>query len=113
MVDHALDAHTLLAKDHISARIIDMYSIKPLDTILLQKCINETKAIITVEEHSIIGGLGSAVAEQLAEGKKHIPFTRMGIRDKFCESGDPKDLMKKYGLTGEHIAETAKQLLKK
>ena len=88
-----------------------MHTIKPLDKKLVIKCAKETGAIITAEEHSIIGGLGSAVAETLAEKNFTFKFRRMGIKDVFCESGDPKDLLEKYGLNEKHIIKNVKELV--
>ena len=114
MVDPAIDAYKILKKQGISANIIDMYTIKPLDEKLILKCIKETGHIITIEEHSIIGGLGGAVAETLAESNtvKDFRFKRMGIMDQFCESGDPKDLLEKYSLNKKHIVKQVKNILK-
>ena len=112
MVQPAIEAHDTLRKQGIHARVIDMHTIKPLDERLVIKCAKETNAIITVEEHSIIGGLGSAVAETLADQGKTTKFMRMGIKDKFCESGDAHDLLDKYGLTAEHIVKNVKKLVK-
>lgn len=112
MVDYALDARKLLSKEGIKARVIDMHTIKPIDKKLVLKCAKETNAMLTSEEHSIIGGLGSAVSEILAEKGCSCKFRRTGIQDMFCESGEPKDLFAKYGLSADHIAKTAKELLK-
>ena len=112
MVDPALDAHKNLLKKGIHTQVIDMHTIKPLDEHLIQKCARKTGAIITVEEHSIIGGLGSAVAEVLADRRAGVRFTRMGIRDMFCESGDPEDLLEKYALNAKHMVKTVTSLLK-
>jgi len=111
MVDPVIDAQKRLKKQGIQARIIDMHTIKPLDKKLVIKCAKETGAIITAEEHSIIGGLGSAVAETLAEENFSVKFRRMGIKDVFCESGDPKDLLEKYGLNEKHIIKNTKELV--
>jgi transketolase len=111
MIDHSLDARELLLKEGITARVIDMHTIKPIDKNLIKKCSKETNAIITVEEHSIIGGLGSAVSEILAENNCSCRFIRMGIQDMFCESGEPNKLFSKYGLSVNHIVKTAKKLL--
>jgi len=111
MVDPVIDAQKRLKKQGIQARIIDMHTIKPLDKKLVIKCAKETGAIITAEEHSIIGGLGSAVAETLAEENFSVKFRRMGIKDVFCESGDPKDLLEKYGLNEKHIIKNIKELV--
>lgn len=111
MVDAALDAGNMLSKQGISARIIDMHTIKPLDKKTVLRCVKETNAIITCEEHSIIGGLGSAISEILAENNCGCQFKRMGVKDIFCESGDPKQLLKKYGLDADHIASSVKKML--
>ncbi len=112
MVDPAIDARKTLLKQGINAQLIDMHTIKPLDEKLVIKCAKETGAIITAEEHSIIGGLGGAIAETLAENSLPVRFRRMGIKDRFCESGEPKDLLEKYGLNEKHIVKNVKDLLK-
>jgi transketolase len=112
MVDPALDARKILKSKGIETRIVDMHTIKPIDKKLILKCAKETGAIITTEEHSIIGGLGSAVAETLIDNNISIKFYRMGINDRFCESGDPKDLLDKYGLNQKHMVKNAIKLLK-
>jgi transketolase len=89
-----------------------MHTVKPLDNNLLIKCAKETNAIITAEEHSVIGGLGGAVAETLAENNINTKFYRMGIRDVFCESGSPVDLLEKYKLNQKHMVLFAKKMLK-
>jgi len=113
MVDQALEAQNILSKQGVGTRVVDMHTIKPLDKKLVLKCAKETKAIITIEEHSIIGGLGSAVAETLMEEGCKIKFMRMGIKDMFCESGEPKDLLEKYELNEKHIVKNVKQMMKK
>ena len=112
MVEPALEARKTLLKHGIKARVIDMHTIKPLDEKLVIKCAKETNAIITAEEHSIIGGLGAAVAEVLAENSTSIKFLRMGIKDVFCESGSPPDLLEKYELNEKHMIKNAKKMLK-
>jgi len=112
MVEPALEAQETLKKEGIKTRVIDMHTIKPLDEKLVKKCAKETNAIITAEEHSVIGGLGAAVAELLAEENISTKFYRMGIRDIFCESGDPVDLLEKYELNCKYIVRKAKKLLK-
>jgi len=112
MVDPAIDARKTLLKQGINARVIDMHTIKPLDEKLVIKCARETGAIITAEEHSVIGGLGGAIAETLAEKSCPVRFRRIGIKDRFCESGEPKDLLEKYGLNERHIVKNIKDLLK-
>lgn len=111
MVEPALEAQKILKKDKISARVIDMHTLKPLDEKLILKCAKETNAIITAEEHSIIGGLGAAVAEILADKNIDIKFHRMGIKDIFCESGSPSDLLEKYQLNEKHMVKFAKKLV--
>jgi transketolase len=113
MVEPALEARKMLNKHGISARVIDMHTIKPLDENLVLKCARETSAIITAEEHSIIGGLGAAVAELLAEKNIKTMFYRMGIRDVFCESGSPAELWDKYELNEKHMVKRAQKILKK
>ena len=112
MVEPALEAKKTLIKQGIDACVIDMHTIKPLDTQLVLKYAKKTNGIITAEEHSIIGGLGAAVAETLIEKSISIKFLRMGIKDKFCESGDPVDLLEKYELNSKHMVKKAKKLLK-
>lgn len=112
MVETAIQAKKSLSQQGISARIIDMFTIKPLDEKLIIKCAKDTKAIITAEEHSIIGGLGAAVAEILAESSFKTKFLRMGIKDVFCESGSPVDLLEKYELNEKFMIKNAKDLLK-
>jgi transketolase len=112
MVDQAVDAQEKLSKEGVSARVIDMHTIKPLDEKLVLQCARETKAIVTIEEHSIIGGLGGAVSEVLAENGSPVQFKRMGVQDMFCESGEPEELFEKYGLSTPHITKTVKKLLK-
>ena len=112
MVEPSIDASNDLKKQGIDARVIDMHTIKPLDKKLVIKAAKETGAIITAEEHSIIGGLGSAVAETLADENINCKFLRMGIKDIFCESGEPADLLEKYELNEKHIVKKAKTLLK-
>jgi transketolase len=112
MVDTAIDAHNILLKQGIKARIIDMHTLKPLDTNIVIKCAKETNGIITAEEHSIIGGLGSAVAETFVDNGISMPLKRMGIKDVFCESGAPADLLEKYELNEKYIVKNIKTLLK-
>lgn len=112
MVEPALEARKDLKKYGIEAKVVDMHTIKPLDEKLVKKCAKETNAIITAEEHSIIGGLGAAVSETITENNICIKFKRMGIKDVFCESGSPPDLLEKYELNKEHMIKYAKNLLK-
>jgi transketolase len=102
MVDAALEAYNLLAEKGIKVRVIDMHTIKPIDKDAIIKAAEETKVIITAEEHSIIGGLGSAVCEVVCENHP-VPVLRVGIKDTFGESGKPAELLKAYELTAEDI----------
>lgn len=108
MVSLALEAAEMLQKDGVDARVINIHTIKPIDKELIIKAAKETGAIITAEEHNIIGGLGSAVAEVLVENYPAV-MERVGVRDTFGESGDGDELLRKYGLTSEKIAEAAKK----
>lgn len=109
-VARALDAADLLSKDGIAARVVNMSTLKPLDTELLVRCAHETGCFVTAEDHNIYGGLGSAVAEALAQTKP-CPIEMIGVRDTFGESGEPDELAEKYGLTGPHIANAARQVM--
>lgn len=110
MVNEALIAADMLKEENINARVINMSTIKPIDTDLIIKAAKETKAIVTAEEHSIIGGLGSAVSEVVSE---NCPVTvkKVGINDSFGESGTPNELLEKYGLTAKNIVEKVKEAL--
>lgn len=107
MVGEALKAREILAADGISARVINIHTIKPLDKEIIAKAANETGAIVTCEEHYIMGGLGSAVCEAVCESIP-VPVKFIGT-DRFGKSGKPAELFKEYGLTAENIAKTAKE----
>ena len=107
-VTEALKAQEILRNEGINVRVIDMHTIKPIDQELIIKCAKETSKIITVEDHSIIGGLGTAICEVLAE-KYPTKVIRMGINDVFGESGKAEELIKKYKIDSESIVETVKQ----
>jgi len=107
-VGEALGAAEKLAADGISARVINIHTIKPIDEDIIVKAAKETKKIFTVEEHSVIGGLGSAVAEVLAE-KANAPLKRIGVNDVFGESGPAVKLLEKYGLDAAGIYKTVKE----
>jgi transketolase len=106
----SVDAAELLAKQGIEARIIDMHTIKPLDAAAIRKAARETGAVMTVEEHNITGGLGSAVAEVLVE-EARVPFLRHGIPDEFVPVGPPAALYAHYKLDATGIARKAKAFL--
>ena len=110
MVQSALLAADMLAKENISARVVNMHTIKPIDEELVLKCAKETGAILTCEEHSIIGGLGSAVSEYLS-GVLPIPVMRVGVNDEFGRSGKADQVMEAYGLSAENIVARAKELI--
>ena len=110
MVMAALEAAKTLAAEGIQARVINMASVKPLDEAAVVSASKETGAIVTCEEHSIIGGLGSAVAEVLAE-QAPAPLERVGVKDTFGESGKPKELLAKYGLTADDVAAAARRVV--
>lgn len=111
MVYKALEASRQLAAEGINARVIDMYSIKPIDEDAILNAAEETKGIITVEDHNVIGGLGSAVSEVVASS---VParVLRIGVQDKFGRSGTAQELFHAYGLTANHIVIKAKELLR-
>lgn len=110
MTHEAVKAVEILKKDGINARLINIHTIKPIDKDIIVKASKETGHIITVEEHSIIGGLGSAVAEVLSE-EAPCKLTRMGVNDVFGQSGKPYELLDLYGLTDGHIAQKVKEIL--
>jgi transketolase len=110
MVALALDAADELAREGIQARVLDMHTVKPLDGEAIQRAAEETGAIVTAEDHSIIGGLGGAVAEFLAEHAP-VPMARVGIPDTFCRSGDPAELFPMYGMAVPDIVAAAKRVL--
>lgn len=109
-VARSLDAATRLQHQGISARVVNMSTIKPLDTTLLAHCAKETGCFVTAEDHNIHGGLGGAVAEALARSCP-CPMELIGVADTFGESGEPEELAQKYELTGFHISEAAKRVL--
>lgn len=111
MVHKALEAAELLAAQGISARVVDLHTIKPIDRALIAQCTRETGAILTVEEHSIYGGLGSAVAEVVVADCP-VPMEFAGMTD-YAESGDYEALLTKYGLDAAAIAEKAKSAIAK
>ena len=107
MVHLALEAREMLAAEDISARVVNIHTVKPLDSDLIAKCARETGAIVTAEEHSVIGGLGGAVAECVAETCP-VPVLRVGVEDKYGRSGKVPELLELYGLTSANIAAKAK-----
>ena len=106
MVQYALEAAGILEQDGVNARVIDMHTIKPIDREIIIKAAKETGCIVTAEEHTILGGLGSAVAEVVCD-EYPVPVKMVGIKDKFGKSGKPDELLKRYGLTAENIVKKA------
>ena len=114
-VKMALDAANILQQDGISCRVIDCFSIKPIDRDLLEKSARETGSIVTCEEHNIIGGFGSAVSEVVSESYP-VPIRRIGVQDKFGESARDNEipqLLEKHGLTSINIAKAVKEVRSK
>ncbi len=109
MVSTAITAAEALAAKGISARVVDMYCIKPIDAELIEKCAKETGAVVTAEEHSVIGGLGGAVAEVLAKAGCAVPTEMVGMQDRHGESGPYKDILHKYGMDAEAVAAAAEK----
>lgn len=112
MVNEAMIASEMLKEEGISVRVINMSTIKPIDSELIVKAAKETGAIVTAEEHSIIGGLGSAVSEVIAE-EYPVVVKKVGVKDTFGESGTPSELLKKYGLTANDIVIAVKEAISK
>ncbi len=112
MVPEAIKAAEMLESEGVSVKLINMHTIKPIDSEAIINAAKKTGCIVTAEEHNIIGGLGSAVAEVLCENIP-VPLIRVGIEDKFGKSGVPAALLKEYGLTAENIAEKAKLAIKR
>ena len=100
----------MIKEENINVRVINMSTIKPIDTELIIKAAKETKAIVTAEEHSIIGGLGSAVSEVVSENHP-VKVKKVGLNDCFGESGTPGELLEKYGLTAKNIVAKVKEAI--
>lgn len=110
MVIRALEAADLLDNNGIRARVLDMHTLKPVDKGAVVKAAEQTGAIVTVEDHNILNGLGSAVAEVVVENRP-VPMERIGLRDTFAESGEYEELLEKYGLNTRHITEAARKVM--
>ena len=110
MVNEAIIAHEALKSEGINVRVINMSTIKPIDRELIINAAKETKAIVTAEEHSIVGGLGSAVSEVVSE-ECPVVVKKVGVKDVFGESGTPAELLEKHGLTAKHIVESVKEAI--
>lgn len=111
MVHEALKAHDELKKEGINARVINLHTIKPIDKEEILKAAKETRAIVTAEEHSIVGGMGSAVSEVVTENYP-VPIKMVGVKDRFGESGEALELMKYFGLNSDGIVKAAQEVLK-
>lgn len=112
MVHLAIEAAAMLKEEGISAEVIDMHTIKPIDKDLIISSAKKTGAIVAAEEHNILGGLGGAVAEVLCE-EYPVPMVRIGIKDVFGQSGKPMELVNLYGISANDIAKGAKQAIAK
>jgi transketolase len=112
MVHKALKASEILKKEKINARVINIHTLKPLDEKTIIKTAQETGAVISVEEHSIFGGLGGAIAEVLGEHYP-VPMKIIGVRDVFGESGEYEELLEKFGLTAMNIVTSAREVLRR
>ena len=110
MVAEAIEAGKALAEQGIDARIINIHTIKPIDREIIEKAARETGKIVTVEEHSVIGGLGSAVASVVTETYP-VPVIKIGVKDVFGHSGPAVALLKEFGLSAENITATVKAAL--
>lgn len=108
MVDASLEAYDILKSEGINVKVINIHTIKPIDTDIIISAAKETGVIVTAEEHSILGGLGSAVCETVSECYP-VPVLRVGIKDVFGESGKPDELLKAYNLTAEDIVNKVKE----
>ncbi len=111
MVNEAIEAQKILAEQGVSAEVINVHTIKPLDAETILKSAAKTGAIVTAEEHSVIGGLGSAVAEAVCENANPVPVVKLGVNDVFGKSGPAVELLHIYGLDAQNIVEKAKQAI--
>jgi transketolase len=109
MLSRCLEAAEQLAIEGVSARVLEVHTLKPLDAEAIAACARETGAIVTAEEHTILGGLGGAVAEVLAEHCP-VPMERVGLQDTFAECGPYDALLAKYGLDCEHVVMAARRV---
>ncbi|HIC51001.1 MAG: transketolase [Candidatus Thalassarchaeum betae] len=112
MVSESLSAADELAESGISVSVVDMHTLKPLDCALVDRLASECGCIVTAEDHSVIGGLGGAVAEHLSVGQA-VPLEMVGVRDRFGESGSPSELMSEFGLTSTDIQNAARRAMER
>ena len=112
MLHSALDAADQLSKEGISARVVDLATVKPVDEYLVTECARETGCVVTAEEHNVCGGLGDAVGEVLL--RRHpVPMERVAVRDSFGRSGDPADLLEYFDLTPAAIVAAARRAIER
>jgi len=111
LVNEALEAADVLSKTGVRAEVVDSHTVKPLDAETIIRSARKTGAVVTAEEHNILGGLGGAVAEAVSETHP-VPVRRVGVRDTFGESGEHQELMAKYGLTSKEIVQAAKTIVR-
>ena len=111
VVSEALVAADLLSARGVSASVVNMHTLVPLDEVAIQAVARSSDLVVTLEEHSICGGLGSAVAESLAESGTHVRLSRLGVRGSYPHAGDYRHLLDQCGLTGERIADHVSQSL--
>ncbi|MDB4581525.1 transketolase family protein [Draconibacterium sp.] len=110
----AAEAADFLAKnDDLSVRVLNVHTIKPIDKEAIMKAVTDTRRIVTVEEHNVIGGLGTAVADVIAESGKGCAFTKVGLQDEFAEIGYPEDLYSHYKLDADGIIEKVREIMGK
>ena len=112
MVQESLEAMKLLEDDNIKPTLVNLSTIKPIDSQLIVEQARENGAVVTAEDHNIMGGLGDAVLEVLCDNDVRVPIRRIGVRDTFAETGSQKELYYKYGLSSQHIQNTVLSLLK-
>lgn len=108
----AMEAAKILNINNIKVRVVNLHTIKPIDEELIIKCATQTGCVVTAEEHQIAGGMGSAVAEVIAQYKP-VPIEFIGMEDSFGESGQPNELMEKYGMKAQHIVEACKKVIRR
>ncbi len=110
MVATALECAETLAKEGISAAVVNIHTIKPIDVECVLKYAQRCKKVVTIEEHSVIGGLGDAVAGELI-GKGDFAFKKIGVQDRFGQSGKPEDLLREYGLDTDSVLKSIRTVL--
>jgi len=106
----ACEAADQLTAEGVSVRLLDMHTVKPLDADLVEQAARETGAIVTIEEHSVIGGLGGAVCEAVCE-RCPVPVVRVGVPDRFGESGDYAEILARAGISSENVVESARRAM--